>query len=123
MLICVPNLALAAEYLLTDPERVIYTSPGGPITALDMICGMEFNEDHSYMHHRWGFTRESLALRARTMEWSSGVVWEMRYANPYDRCEVRLYGRKPGEHPWTGWDLDYSKTGDPDMIRLGVVAA
>ena len=121
LLLAVPNMTLAAEYLLTDPEKVIYTSAAGPITAMDMMYGLETVSEGVFMYHRWGFTRETLALRANQMEWADGIVWEMRYANPYDRSEVRLYGRKPGEHDWTGWDLDCTKTGDPDSIRLGVI--
>lgn len=70
MIVAVPNLALVAEYLLTDPEATVYICPGGPITALDMIYGLP--QDH--MQHAWGFTRESLARRAMEMEWEEGVV-------------------------------------------------
>jgi len=115
MYIFVPNLALVAEHILTDPERTVYMSQAGPITALDMLFGMPGDG----MHHAWGFTRESLARRAMEVEWADGLVWESRFGNPYDRAEVRLYGRKPGEKTWVGLDLRLNNTGDPYAIKLG----
>lgn len=118
MLVLVPNLAKAAEEILNDPERTIYVGQAGPVTAIDMMVGIEMNSD-APMNHRWGFTRETLALRAKEMEWATGCVWEGRVPGPFDRCDLRLYGRKPGDHPWKGWDIKLLNTGDPYAIKLG----
>lgn len=116
----VPNLTLVAEWIMMGKtEETIYLSDLGPITPIDMLMGLSHPLDS--MTHRWAFTRESLADRAKPMQWADGLVWEHRECSPYDRCELRLYGRKPGDHPWVGWetDKDLTKSGDAYAIKLG----
>lgn len=48
-----------------DPERVLYHSPAGPITALDVLYGHRKSvaEGNHFMAHRTGFTETSIARR------------------------------------------------------------
>lgn len=53
-----PNLAIIADYLKDDINKVLYQSPSGPITPLDMIYGYrEFTRlGMDGMMHKIGFT-------------------------------------------------------------------
>lgn len=52
----VPNLASVKPDL-----TVVYDSPAGPVTGLDMYYGMErLVKDNPYMAHKYGFVRETL---------------------------------------------------------------
>lgn len=122
MLLKVPNLTIVAEQILEGKvEHTIYLSPAGPITPLDMLVGLDGPSIGIGMVHRWGFTRDTLAARAQRVKWKTGLVWEHREASPYDRCELRLYGRKIGKGKSLGWNLDQSldNSGDPYAIHLG----
>lgn len=63
----VPNMQALFEKLMNegkDVEEVMYTSPAGPITALDMIYGYSVYIEASgndFMCHKTGFTPKSLA--------------------------------------------------------------
>ena len=116
MLILVPNMGYVAELILSGKgEETVYRAGAGiDITPMDMVYGLPSLP----MYRRWGFTRESLAARAKAIEWKEALVYELRITGPYDRCELRLYGRKKGEASWKGWDLDTSKSSDPYAIRI-----
>lgn len=65
-LITSPDLeAVAALVLERGLHHVVYTSPAGPITALDMLFGHTelIAEGHLYMAHKTGFTSASLGQR------------------------------------------------------------
>jgi predicted SAM-dependent methyltransferase len=57
-IIMVPNLALIADNLKDDVNKVLYDTPSGPITALDMIYGFrKFTKlGMDGMMHKIGFT-------------------------------------------------------------------
>ncbi|MBL8796722.1 MAG: methyltransferase domain-containing protein [Planctomycetia bacterium] len=61
-LIAVPDLQAAAELVVADRAgEVAYSSPAGPITALDLIYGFRgYTRDNPYMLHRTGFTARTL---------------------------------------------------------------
>jgi SAM-dependent methyltransferase len=62
-LVTLPDLETVASLILEHgPDRVAYTSPAGPITALDMLFGHSGSiaRGHTYMAHKTGFTCASL---------------------------------------------------------------
>nr|WP_019367388.1 class I SAM-dependent methyltransferase [Pseudomonas luteola] len=62
-LITLPNLQRIAQLIAEGRgEEVIYTSPAGPITPLDMLFGHQASlaRGNRYMGHRTGFTAERL---------------------------------------------------------------
>ncbi|QYZ70041.1 class I SAM-dependent methyltransferase [Neotabrizicola shimadae] len=62
----VPDLAQVMRRLdETDLERVLYTSPAGPVSVLDVIYGHRASVEagNLFMAHRTGFTEVSLARR------------------------------------------------------------
>jgi SAM-dependent methyltransferase len=125
MLVKVPNLTLVAERIMQGMvEGVVYLSPSGPITPIDMIVGLGGPHVSAAMAHQWGFTRETLHWRATAAgKWSNGLVWEHRECTSYDRCELRMYGRKLGEVDWKGWDIDTDLTVSGDLYSLSLKGA
>jgi SAM-dependent methyltransferase len=62
-LITCPDLQQVAQAVLAgDIDRVLYTSPAGPISAIDIIYGhgASIKEGFDYMAHRTGFTVDRL---------------------------------------------------------------
>jgi SAM-dependent methyltransferase len=62
-LIATPDLEAIAELIVNGRlEDVAYTSPAGPITALDMLYGLSLAVEHgnTYMSHHTGFTADRL---------------------------------------------------------------
>ena len=63
-----PDLQVAAERIAAGRGGdAVYSSPAGPISALDMVFGFSgFTEHNPDMVHRWGWTADTLAdaLRA-----------------------------------------------------------
>jgi predicted SAM-dependent methyltransferase len=56
LIVIVPNLANVAPN-----STVVYVSPAGPITGLDMYYGMAtLVQDNPYMAHKYGFVPETL---------------------------------------------------------------
>lgn len=63
VLINLPNLQQIAELIVSgQTEDVMYTSPAGPITPLDMLFGHQASlaRGNNYMAHRTGYTPERL---------------------------------------------------------------
>lgn len=63
LLATLPDLGKVASLIVAGKaEEVIYVSPAGPITALDMIFGHQASiaRGKNYMAHRTGFTAETL---------------------------------------------------------------
>ncbi|MGE5659841.1 MAG: tetratricopeptide repeat protein [Actinomycetota bacterium] len=66
LLITLPDLQKVAEYVAQgNLEEPLYTSPSGPITALDILYGFgaDIAKGKYYMAHRTGFTQQSLAQK------------------------------------------------------------
>jgi predicted SAM-dependent methyltransferase len=67
--IAVPDLVFAARAVVEQgPAAVLYESPAGPITALDMIYGyaaMVAAGNGAHYAHKTGFSRDSLAEALR----------------------------------------------------------
>ena len=66
LIIRAPDLAqLLQDGLSFDPDRVLYTSAAGPISALDILFGhhASIRAGHDLMAHRTGFTQKSLTSR------------------------------------------------------------
>lgn len=64
VLINLPNLQRIAELIAAGrAEEVMYTSPAGPITPLDMLFGHQASlaRGNHYMAHRTGYTPERLS--------------------------------------------------------------
>jgi Uncharacterized protein conserved in bacteria len=65
-LITLPDLGRIAQ-LITEgrADQVLYTSPAGPITPLDMLFGHQasLTRGNHYMAHRTGFTAERLGTK------------------------------------------------------------
>ncbi|MBB3102462.1 class I SAM-dependent methyltransferase [Azomonas macrocytogenes] len=62
-LITLPDLERIAQLIVDGQlETVLYTSPAGPITPLDMLFGhqVSISRGNHYMAHRTGFTAERL---------------------------------------------------------------
>jgi SAM-dependent methyltransferase len=58
-----PDIEAVAEIILRDGlDHVVYTSPAGPVTALDMLYGhgASIEGGNSFMRHGTGFTQERL---------------------------------------------------------------
>jgi SAM-dependent methyltransferase len=61
-----PDLLQVARLIVDgDPDRVVYNSPAGPITPLDILFGHRASvaRGNAYMAHRTGFTPQRLAQR------------------------------------------------------------
>jgi SAM-dependent methyltransferase len=91
-LIAVPDLQAAAELIATDRiEEVAYTSPAGPIAALDLIYGFRgFTRDNPFMIHRTGFTARTL-IRVLAQAGFGRVQVERR------QFELLAEARTPGD--------------------------
>ncbi len=66
VLITLPDIQKVAEYVAQgNLEQPLYTSPSGPISALDILYGFgaDIAKGKYYMAHRTGFTQQSLALK------------------------------------------------------------
>lgn len=62
-LITVPDLRAVARHIVNDRvDEPLYTSPAGPISALDMLFGHQASIEagNHYMAHRTGFTASTL---------------------------------------------------------------
>jgi predicted SAM-dependent methyltransferase len=60
--IMVPDLEFIVDNIKNDLLGVIYQSPAGPVSALDMIYGHRFQiESNPYMQHKTGFTQKSMS--------------------------------------------------------------
>jgi SAM-dependent methyltransferase len=58
LIVVVPNLTN-----VRPTEDVIYHSPAGPVTGLDMYYGMaRLVKDNPFMAHKYGFVRDTLEL-------------------------------------------------------------
>ncbi|MBS0356713.1 MAG: methyltransferase domain-containing protein [Proteobacteria bacterium] len=65
-LITLPDLERIAQLIVEGKiDEVIYVSPAGPITPLDMLFGHQASvaRGNSYMAHRTGFTRKRLGRK------------------------------------------------------------
>lgn len=63
-LIAVPDLQAAAEYIARgDADHVLYDSPLGPVTPLDMVYGhaKALARGNFFMQHKTGFTAKTLS--------------------------------------------------------------
>lgn len=68
VLLHTPDLARAAERIRTGRlEDAVYSSPAGPITALDIVYGFgdSIALGNAFMAHKTGFTARSLAQKLR----------------------------------------------------------
>lgn len=85
-LISVPDLRAIARHIVEDDlTGPLYTSPAGPITALDVVFGHQasLRNGNHYMAHRTGFTATSLGQaladagfhEARVHEGSRWDLW------------------------------------------------
>lgn len=86
LLLHTPDLQRLAELIIQGKlETVMYESPAGPITPLDMLFGhgRSLREGNHYMAHRTGFTRERLGrllveanfAEARVVRGNSYDLW------------------------------------------------
>ncbi len=69
VLVTVPDLAAIAPFIAGDRlDEVLYTSPAGPITPLDVLYGFgpALAQGKTQMAHRTGFTAETLEAAFRT---------------------------------------------------------
>ena len=67
-LITLPDLEVVARLIVAGKgEEVLYTSPAGPITPLDMLFGHQASvrRGNAFMAHRTGFTAQRLAGQLR----------------------------------------------------------
>jgi predicted SAM-dependent methyltransferase len=89
-IITLPNLERIAKLILEDKlTDVLYNSPAGPITALDMLFGHQraiANGNH-YMAHRTGFTAKHLQSTLSAVGFSEVRV---RAGNSYDLWVIAL---------------------------------
>lgn len=93
LLLHTPDLETLAELIVQGKlETVMYESPAGPITPLDMLFGhgRSLREGNSYMAHRTGFTQERLGRllleagfgEARVMRGNSYDLWAAAVNTP-----------------------------------------
>lgn len=90
LLLHTPDLQRLAE-LITEGklETVMYESPAGPITPLDMLFGhgRSLREGNHYMAHRTGFTQERLGRLLVEAEFAQARVLR---GNSYDLWAVAV---------------------------------
>lgn len=90
-LINLPDLQCIAELIGAGKvDQVLYRSPAGPITPLDMLFGHQasLERGNGYMAHRTGFTAERLARKldeagfgeARVMKGKAFDLWAVAIA-------------------------------------------
>jgi ubiquinone/menaquinone biosynthesis C-methylase UbiE len=66
VLITMPDLQKAAEYIAAgNLEGVLYESPAGPVTPIDIVFGYRRSiaRGNTFMAHRTGFTADSLTKK------------------------------------------------------------
>ncbi|MBV9076344.1 MAG: methyltransferase domain-containing protein, partial [Methylobacteriaceae bacterium] len=69
-----PDLAAVCAILLErGPDAVVYRSPAGPVTAIDMLYGHSASiaRGNAYMRHGTGFTRDRLDRLCREAGFAS----------------------------------------------------
>lgn len=74
VLLTLPDLqAVAAEIAKGKLEEALYTSPGGPIAALDIVYGFgaAIERGNHFMAHRTGFTAETLGRKLKESGFTS----------------------------------------------------
>ena len=92
-LITLPNLQRIAELIAQGrADQVMYTSPAGPITPLDMLFGHQASlaRGNRYMGHRTGFTAERLGEKltaagfeeVRVLKGGSFDLWAVAVVAP-----------------------------------------
>jgi SAM-dependent methyltransferase len=102
LLVAVPDLQRAAEpVVLGNLETSLYQSPGGPITALDILYGhtASLTAGNSRVAHRTGFTGKTLGLKLR----HTGF-----FAIEIQRIKLELLARAlklPENHPQASKDI------------------
>lgn len=83
-LITLPDLKHIAQLIIEGKaDQVIYVSPAGPITPLDMLFGHQASQEQGnhYMAHRIGFTADSLG---RKLVEAGFAEVRVRTGNAYD---------------------------------------
>ena len=67
---------------VSPDDEVLYTSPAGPITGFDLIYGHRPQvQGNSYMAHRSGFTRHTLAIALGKVGFSDVNMTRASYCN------------------------------------------
>ena len=99
--VTLPDLMQAARLVANGKAtEVLYVSPAGPVTAIDMIYGHggAIAKGQTYMGHRTGFTSETLGQTLvdagfdRADVWVEGLsLWAMGYRS---EASWERYGRK-----------------------------
>jgi len=94
-LIAVPDLQAACQWVARDePERVLHTSPLGPVTAMDLIFGHSkgLKTGNAALLHKTGFTASS--LKDALTNAGFGLVEVLR-----DEATTTLWAKaRPGAH-------------------------
>lgn len=93
-LFCPDLQTLAAFIAQGSLEKALYTSPMGPISALDMVYGMgaAIEKGNPFMAHRTGFTHETLASKLKEAGFTNMVITR-------DRFDMQVEARKlPTNH-------------------------
>lgn len=96
LLLHMPDLETLAQLVVAGKlETVMYESPAGPITPLDMLFGhgRSLRDGNTYMAHRTGFTQERLGRllveasfgQARVMRGNSYDLWAVAVNTPASR--------------------------------------
>ena len=89
-IITLPNLERIAQLILEGRlTQVMYTSPAGPITPLDMLFGHQraIQSGNAYMAHRTGFTAKNLQDRLAIAGFSQVRV---RAGDAYDLWAIAV---------------------------------
>lgn len=87
-LITLPNLEHIAQLIVEGKvDQVIYVSPAGPITPLDILFGHQASQEQGdyYMAHRTGFTAERLG---RKLTEAGFAEVRVRQGNSFDLWAV-----------------------------------
>jgi SAM-dependent methyltransferase len=82
VLLTLPDLqAVAAEISRGRLETPLYTAPGGPISALDIVYGFgaSIARGNHFMAHRTGFTAETLGRKLKEAGFTSVQVKRDKY--------------------------------------------
>ena len=97
LLLTLPNLRQVAQLVVEDRlEDEAYTSPSGPITALDMIFGhtLSLARGNPFMAHRTGFTARTLHKVLAEAGFADITV---RQGNSFDLCATAYKPASNGE--------------------------
>lgn len=112
LMLHMPDLETLAELIVQGKlETVMYESPAGPITPLDMLFGhgRSLSKGNHYMAHRTGFTQERLGRllleagfsQARVLRGNSYDLWAVAVnspaAGPDTPPETLTYGSRHEE--------------------------